>query len=70
MLKGQKLQGVLTSREVQQVLQMRGWQADFPLFSVIDAIVRGRLQPCDIYRFKEAAKELLADSPEGSTASS
>ena len=33
LLNGQKLQGVLTSDEVQAILGRRGWQADYPLFT-------------------------------------
>ena len=58
LLGGQKLQGVLTSNEVQQVLDSRGWQQDYPLFVVIHAIANGRLHPSAIFRFKEAAKQL------------
>lgn len=33
LLGGQKLQGVLTSNEVQAILQRRDWEADYPLFT-------------------------------------
>jgi glycerol-3-phosphate dehydrogenase (NAD+) len=33
LLGGQKLQGVLTSDEVQAILARRGWEADYPLFT-------------------------------------
>lgn len=33
LLGGQKLQGVLTSDEVQAILQRRGWERDYPLFT-------------------------------------
>lgn len=33
LLAGQKLQGVLTSQEVQAILRQRGWEADYPLFT-------------------------------------
>ncbi|CAB9524155.1 3-phosphate dehydrogenase [Seminavis robusta] len=53
LLNGQKLQGVLTSEEVQSVLSSKGWQNQYPLFSTVNAIVRGRLEPKDISRFRE-----------------
>jgi glycerol-3-phosphate dehydrogenase (NAD+) len=34
-LKGQKLQGVLTSNEVQEILKARGWEKDYPLFTTV-----------------------------------
>ena len=33
LLNGQKLQGVLTSDEVQAILFRRGWEKDYPLFT-------------------------------------
>lgn len=58
LLQGQKLQGVLSSDEVQSVLRVRGWEAEYPLMSVINGIVQGKLQPDAIFRFREA-RELL-----------
>jgi hypothetical protein len=40
LLSGQKLQGVLTSNEVQSILSARGWEKDYPLFTTING---GRL---------------------------
>jgi glycerol-3-phosphate dehydrogenase (NAD+) len=57
LLNGQKLQGVLTSSEVQAVLQIKGWKDDFPLFMAVDAIVRGLFQPKDIARYRTVAAE-------------
>ncbi|XP_027347680.1 glycerol-3-phosphate dehydrogenase [NAD(+)] [Abrus precatorius] len=51
MLKGQKLQGVLTSKEVYEVLSHRGWLEKFPLFSAVHAISTGRLPPSAIVEF-------------------
>jgi glycerol-3-phosphate dehydrogenase (NAD+) len=45
LLRGQKLQGVLTSNEVQSVLVARGWEKSFPLFAVVNDIVNGRAAP-------------------------
>ena len=35
LLKGQKLQGVLTSNEVQEILRAKGWEAQYPLFTTV-----------------------------------
>ena len=37
LLGGQKLQGVLTSNEVQAILARKGWQSDYPLFTTGEA---------------------------------
>ncbi|KAF5831797.1 NAD-dependent glycerol-3-phosphate dehydrogenase N-terminus-domain-containing protein, partial [Dunaliella salina] len=50
MLNGQKLQGVLTSDEVQEVLETRGWELDFPLFTTINRIIHGEVPPNMILR--------------------
>lgn len=62
LLKGQKLQGVLTSGEVQAVLQRNEWQNDFPLFTAVEAIVQGFYEPKDIARFREVASEYTTKS--------
>lgn len=33
LLHGQKLQGVLTSQEVQEILRRKGWEQEYPLFT-------------------------------------
>lgn len=43
LLNGQKLQGVLTSNEVQAVLRRLNLEKEFPLFSTINAIATGQL---------------------------
>lgn len=53
LLKGQKLQGVLTSNELQELLRTKGWEKDFPLFRTINRIVNGLIPPQDIVRFRE-----------------
>ncbi|WIA14356.1 hypothetical protein OEZ85_002885 [Tetradesmus obliquus] len=53
LLKGQKLQGVLTSNEVQEILKQRGWEAEYPLFTTVNRIVSGYFPPTDIVNFKE-----------------
>jgi len=55
LLAGQKLQGVLTSNEVQVVLKSRGWEKDYPLFTTVNAIIRKLFAPKDIARFREIA---------------
>ncbi|BDA43327.1 probable glycerol-3-phosphate dehydrogenase [NAD(+)], cytoplasmic at C-terminar half [Coccomyxa sp. Obi] len=55
LLAGQKLQGVLTSDEVQSILQVRGWEADYPLFTTVNGIVNGQLPPTAITEYKSAA---------------
>ncbi|GLI64296.1 hypothetical protein VaNZ11_007519 [Volvox africanus] len=45
LLKGQKLQGVLTSNEVQEILKARRWESNFPLFTTINRIINGHLPP-------------------------
>ncbi|GIL57042.1 hypothetical protein Vafri_12308 [Volvox africanus] len=45
LLKGQKLQGVLTSNEVQEILKTRRWESNFPLFTTINRIINGYLPP-------------------------
>ncbi|GIL83780.1 hypothetical protein Vretimale_10573 [Volvox reticuliferus] len=45
LLKGQKLQGVLTSNEVQEILKTRRWENNFPLFTTINRIINGYLPP-------------------------
>lgn len=62
LLKGQKLQGVLTSEEVQSVLKSKGWQNAYPLFTTVSAIVRGQLEPQDIRRFREVGSTLSLES--------
>ncbi|GAU29008.1 hypothetical protein TSUD_165260 [Trifolium subterraneum] len=51
MLKGQKLQGVLTAKEVYEVLTARGWVAMFPLFTAVYKISSGLLPPSAIVEF-------------------
>lgn len=52
LLNGQKLQGVLTSNEVQEIIARNGWEASFPLFTTINAIVNGRLEPSAVVRYR------------------
>jgi len=54
-LKGQKLQGVLTSNEVQEILKARGWEKDYPLFTTVNRIVNGYCSPAEIVSYREVA---------------
>ncbi len=59
MLNGQKLQGVLTSDEVQEILHARGWELDFPLFTTINRIIHGEVPPDMILRWGAVQKVQL-----------
>lgn len=61
-LNGQKLQGVLTSNEVQEVLEKRGWEKDYPLFTAVNAITRGLFPAKDIVRYREVANSHAVQS--------
>lgn len=53
LLGGQKLQGVLTSYEVQEVLKSRGIEDKFPMFTTINRICKGELPPEAIVKYAE-----------------
>jgi len=53
LLSGQKLQGVLTSHEVQELLETWGAEEEFPLFVTINRIIKGDIPAKDITRYKE-----------------
>ncbi|XP_074367802.1 glycerol-3-phosphate dehydrogenase [NAD(+)]-like [Apium graveolens] len=55
LLNGQKLQGVLTAKEVYTVLSQRGCLQMFPLFTTVHHICTGVLPPSDIVRYREHA---------------
>ncbi|XP_018482029.2 glycerol-3-phosphate dehydrogenase [NAD(+)] 1, chloroplastic-like [Raphanus sativus] len=63
MLKGQKLQGVLTAREVYETLDHRGWLEMFPLFSTVHQICIGRLKPDDIVHYRDHKSLISIDGP-------
>nr|CAB3479567.1 unnamed protein product [Digitaria exilis] len=58
MLRGQKLQGVSTAREVYEVLTYRGWQELFPLLSTVHEICIGQLPPTSIVEYSEHTPNL------------
>lgn len=53
LLKGQKLQGVLTSNEVQELLENWGCAEEFPLFTTINRICKGEIAPRALVHFAE-----------------
>jgi glycerol-3-phosphate dehydrogenase (NAD+) len=55
MLKGQKLQGILTSEEVHAVLKLKGWEDQYPLFTAVHAIANGIFEAKDIARYRDIA---------------
>ena len=64
LLDGQKLQGVLTSDEVQAVLRARGWQGDYPLFTTVNLIVHGRVGVRQLFEYKVVACRHAAEQAE------
>ncbi|CAO2833095.1 unnamed protein product [Amaranthus hypochondriacus] len=52
-LQGQKLQGVLTAKEVYEVLESNGWFDSFPLFKTIHEICVGDKPPSAIVHYNE-----------------
>ncbi|KAJ1395693.1 Glycerol-3-phosphate dehydrogenase, NAD-dependent, C-terminal [Sesbania bispinosa] len=60
MLKGQKLQGVLTAKEVHEVLSTRGWLELFPLFSTVHEISTGHLPPSAIVAFSDNKSSFIS----------
>jgi glycerol-3-phosphate dehydrogenase (NAD+) len=53
LLGGQKLQGVLTSHEVQAVLKKKGLEKEFPLFTTINRICTGDIEPSRIVDYAD-----------------
>jgi hypothetical protein len=53
LLAGQKLQGVLTSDEVQAVLQRRGWQQNYPLFTTVNLIIHEAIAVQRLFEYRE-----------------
>jgi len=53
LLGGQKLQGTLTSDEVQELLIAKGWEKEFPLFTTVNRIAQGDLPPSAIVHYDE-----------------
>lgn len=52
-------QGAMTSVVLQPLLtDMRARPQDFPLFTTINGIVSGKLQPADVTKFIQAAKHI------------
>jgi glycerol-3-phosphate dehydrogenase (NAD+) len=54
-LNGQKLQGTLTAKEVNQFLKTQGMEKDFPLFTAVYEILQGRAKVVDLPELIEGA---------------
>ncbi|GMH06806.1 hypothetical protein Nepgr_008646 [Nepenthes gracilis] len=52
-LEGQKLQGVLTAKEVYELLRINGWLDLFPLFRAVHEICIGHIPPSAIVQYGE-----------------
>uniref|UniRef100_A0A515EIS9 Glycerol-3-phosphate dehydrogenase [NAD(+)] n=1 Tax=Dunaliella salina TaxID=3046 RepID=A0A515EIS9_DUNSA len=61
LLSGQKLQGVGTSNEVQEVLRARGWEASYPLFTTVNRIIKNYIPPTSIFTFRDGVILPLPD---------
>ena len=61
LLGGQKLQGVLTSDEVQAVLTARGWVRDYPLFTTVNLIIHGHVEVRELFDYRSAASSEPAE---------
>jgi hypothetical protein len=57
LLNGQKLQGVLTSDEVQDVLEIRGWEQMYPLLTTVNRIVNDAVPVTRLFEYRDVAKE-------------
>uniref|UniRef100_A0A6B2LA30 Glycerol-3-phosphate dehydrogenase [NAD(+)] n=1 Tax=Arcella intermedia TaxID=1963864 RepID=A0A6B2LA30_9EUKA len=64
LLGGQKLQGVLTSDEVQHVLKKIGKENEFPLFTTINRIINGHLDPIQIVDYADLPQSREDMSPQ------
>jgi glycerol-3-phosphate dehydrogenase (NAD+) len=57
MLKGQKLQGVLTAEEVYDVISSNMWHQRFPLFTAVYGIVSGAVPVERLLEYRSVAEE-------------
>lgn len=64
LLNGQKLQGVQTSDEVQEILKARGWEQDYPLFTTINRIVQNSIEPNYVVNYVQGAAKVLPTTGE------
>ncbi|OAE29078.1 hypothetical protein AXG93_1626s1050 [Marchantia polymorpha subsp. ruderalis] len=64
LLNGQKLQGVLTAKEVFGLLKAKDWEESFPLFSTVHAIATRHLPPSAIVEYSERAPRKIVGTPE------
>lgn len=65
MLKGQKLQGVLTAEEVFDVLSANGWLTKFPLFTAIHRIATDEEPVERILEYRKVAEDAVALEVDG-----
>eukprot|EP00798_Chlamydomonas_sp_ICE-L_P025777 gene25777-11445_t len=68
LLNGQKLQGLLTSNEIQETLEAKGWEKEYPLFTTLNRIVNSKLPPSMIVNYEDgalpgSAKDIHYDTP-------
>ncbi|KAK3283669.1 hypothetical protein CYMTET_8649 [Cymbomonas tetramitiformis] len=56
LLGGQKLQGFLTSVDLQELLVARHWEHDFPFFTTINLIATGKLDPINITSYRGCSR--------------
>lgn len=57
MLKGQKLQGVLTAEEVYEVVSTNMWHQRFPLFTAVHLIASGAAPVHRLLEYRALAEE-------------
>eukprot|EP00798_Chlamydomonas_sp_ICE-L_P022254 gene22254-29324_t len=63
LLGGQKLQGTLTTNEVYEIIEMRGWELEYPLFTTVYRIINDKIPALMIMNYKEAARVKLGPEP-------
>jgi glycerol-3-phosphate dehydrogenase (NAD+) len=51
-----RVQGVTTSNEVQDLLKRKGWEKDYPLFTTINRVVNGKLDPTWVMKYTVCAE--------------
>jgi glycerol-3-phosphate dehydrogenase (NAD+) len=57
----EQVQGVTTSNEVQYLLKKKGWEKDYPLFTTINRVVNGKLDPTWIMKYSEAVNIVIPE---------
>jgi len=54
------LAGIVTAKEVVDILAKKGWEEKFPLFMTVQAIITGELQPSAVTRYAKVLQALPA----------